>query len=200
MTRAFWLFSKNSNSGSTNENSPTLPSGLSGKWTNPGDIVRLKTVAGHEHLMIGGYAVANDELADGHYHLVAKINDNWQQITQMGTTHTHPLDLSLSGEIIPDWFLLFYVGPNSDYDLIDAHAQCLIVVECPIGADDLIGEMESVKWTAAEQSWWTDKILVLLGIELPSAIDRGKRLISLFLGCFLSRPILDERGYRYSSV
>ncbi len=200
MARAFWLFSKNKGDGSAeNPSAPTLPVGLTGKWTNPGDIVRLQTAAGHEHLLLGGYAVVNDEMADAHYHLVAKINGDWIQITQGAASHDHPLDLSPAGDIIPDWFMLFYVGPNADAVAINAHPQCHIIVECPIDEDGVIGPMDNKLWTAGQLATWHSRVLSLLGVDMPPQVNRGRRLVAIFLGCFLSRPILDETGYRYTS-
>ena len=38
----------------------------------------------------------------------------------------------------------------------------------------------------------------ILGIELPVEVDRGKRLVQIFLGALLSRHTSNERGYRFS--
>lgn len=201
MAKAFWLFSENDGG------KPHLPVGFGGRTTCPGDIIRLQTAYDHKHLLVGGYAVADDNLigetGEGHTHLVVKVNDTWQQVTRGTTSHDHPLNES-GGNLIPDYFLLFVVCSNADAAAIASEAGCYPVVEAEVTVSEdggiSIGALDSTQWTAWQQTMWESRMLNILGVQLPSEIDRGKRLVKLFLGALLSRQTGEERGYRYGSL
>lgn len=205
--KAFWTFAVNDGDGSSdNPNRPHLPAGFGGKMTCPGDIVRLQTTAGHLHLLVGGYAIADDnlvgEVGEGHTHLVVKLNDTWQQVTRGATSHDHPLN-EAGGTLIPDYFLLFVVCSDADAVAVAAEPGCYPVVEAAVTQDEeggiSVGALDNTLWTGAQQTTWEARMLNILGVQLPTEVDRGKRLVLVFLGALLSRQTSDERGYRYTS-
>ena len=55
-------------------------------------------------------------------------------------------------------------------------------------------------FTASDQGYADAQVLDFLGVELPTQVDRGKRLVQIFLGALLSRQSSDERGYRYGGL
>jgi len=196
--KAFWFFSKNANDGS-GDNEPSLPHGLSGEFrtVNPGDIYRLGTAAGHLHMLLGGFAIQDDNLAnDDHTHLVVKCDDEFHQVTRGAASHNHPLSLDDNGEMMQDWFLCFCRCENADAVLIKNHADCFPIVEAEMTQDDdgfwIIGDLDNEAWTAGEQSTWQTRCLSILGFELPAQIDRGCRLVQMFIGGLLSRPIEEK--------
>jgi len=207
MTKAFWTFSVNDGDGSgDNPNRPHLPGGFGGKMTCPGDTVRLGVAYGHKHLLVGGYAIADDNLigqtGEGHTHLVVKMGDAWHQVTRGAADHTHPLNIGAAGNLIPDYFLLFVVCSNADAAATASDPGCYPVVEAEVTEDEdgtSIGALDNTKWTEAEQTLWENRMLNILGIQLPPEIDRGKRLVLAFLGSLLSRQPGREKSYRYSS-
>ena len=210
MPKAGWLFAKNAGDGTEdNSNRPALPVGVGGKWTMPGDIIRLTGPVGpntHRHLLVGGIALADDNLdggvGEGHVHYVLKINDVWQQVTVDAPNHTHDLNIGAGNNIMPAWFMLFWAGSDADAALIAASADCHIIVQADVVEDEdgfSYGGLDNTAWTAGEQATWDARILDVLGIQLPAEVDRGKRLVQLFLGALLSRQSGDERGYRFGS-
>ena len=207
MTKSFWMFATNDGDGtSDNPNRPHLPAGFSGRTTNPGDVLRLGTAFDHKHLLIGGYAIADDNLigdaGGGHTHLVVKIGDTWHQVTRGAADHDHPLNVGAAGNLIPDFFLLFVVCSDADAVAIASEPGCFPVVEAEVTQTEdgiSIGALDNTQWTAGQQATWDTRILAVLGVQLPAEIDRGKRLVLAFLGSLLSRQTGDEREYRYSS-
>lgn len=206
MTKAFWTFSVNDGDGSSgNPNRPHLPAGFGGKTTCPGDIIRLQTTHGHKHLLVGGYAIADDNLigqtGEGHTHLVVKVGDTWRQVTRGAANHTHPLNISMAGNPIPDYFLWFVVCSNAVAAAIASEPGCYPVVEAQVAEGEegiSIGALDNTPWTGAEQTLWESRMLNFLGVQLPPEIDRGKRLVLAFLGSLLSRQTGEEKAYRYS--
>jgi len=211
MARAFWMFATNAGDGTDeNANRPALPDGVGGKWTMPGDVIRLTGPDGpnaHRHLLVGGIALADDNLdggvGEGHVHYVLKLNDDWHQVTVGAPDHTHDLNIGAGGNLCPDWFMLFWAGSDADAALIAADADCLIIVQAEVAQDDdghwSYGGLDDTPWDIAEQALWEARILDVLGVQLPAEVDRGKRLVQLFLGALLSRQSGDERGYRFAS-
>lgn len=210
MARAGWLFARNAGNGTDeNPNRPALPAGVGGKWTMPGDIIRLTgpVASPHRHLLTGGVALQDDNLAggagDGHVHYVLKVNDAWQQVTVGAASHTHTLNTGPNDNLIPDWFMLFWAGSDADAAAIVADADCHIIVEADVTLDEdqnwVIGDLDNTQWTGGEQTTWEARMLSILGVQLPAEVDRGKRLVQIFLGALLSRQSNDERGYRFSS-
>jgi len=61
-----------------------------------------------------------------------------------------------------------------------------------------IGDIDTTVWTSAQRTTWETRCLDVLGVMLPVEVDRGKRLVQIFLGCLLSRQTDHERGYRFS--
>jgi hypothetical protein len=62
----------------------------------------------------------------------------------------------------------------------------------------IIGDLLDT-WATHDTTWWKAAILDMLGVQMPDEVDRGKRLVLLFLGALLSRQTGDERGYRFAS-
>lgn len=211
MATAFWLFATNAGDGSEdNANRPALPVTVGGKWTSPGDIVRLTGPAGpnaHVHLLVGGVALPDDNLAglagEGHRHYVVNINGNWAQVTVGTTNHTHTLNIGASGQPVPDYFMLFWAGSDAHAATIAGDANCFPIVEAAMTQDGdgnwNIGDLDGTVWTGGLQTTWETRCLNILGVQLPSQVDRGERLVRLFLGALLSRQTGDDKGYRYTS-
>lgn len=205
MSKAGWLFSKNAGTGT--EEDPNRPSldAVGGRWTSPGDIIRLTGPSGpnaHHHLLVGGIGSADDNLVgeagEGHKHYVLKINDVWQQVTVGATDHTHILKIGEGDNLIPEWYMVFWAGSDADAATLVADADNHIIVEGVLDEDDNIGDLVDTPWTQQEQDTWDARILTILGIQLPEEVDRGKRLVQIFLGALLSRHTSEERGYRFS--
>jgi hypothetical protein len=205
--KAFWMFSRNAGDGTEdNPNRPALPD-VGGKWTCPGDVLRLTgpPASPHQHLLVGGIALADDNLdglpGDGHVHYVLRIDDTWHQVTVGTTDHTHDLNIGANNQLVPDWFMLFWAGSDPDANAIYASADCYVIVEAEIvfDAEDNVsyGSLDDTQWSAGEQTLWDARMLNVLGIQLPAECDRGKRLVQLFLGALLSRQTGDERGWRF---
>ena len=206
MPKAFWMFATATVVDGVAK--PALPLN-SGQGTIPGEIIRLTGPAGpnaHRHLLVGGIALADDNLdgftGEGHVHYVLKINDAWQQVTVDAPAHTHDLNVGANDNLVPDFFLLFWAGSNADAATIAGSPTCFPVVEAEMSQDDednwSIGDLLD-GWASEDTAWWQAKMLDVLGVQMPAEIDRGKRLVQLFLGALLSRQSGDERGYRFSS-
>ena len=201
MAKAFWLFSKNAGDGSDgNANRPSLdPYG--GRWTSPGDIIRFTGPIGpndHTHLLVGGIALADDNVGDGHRHYFVQINDNWHQVTVGAPNHTHDYSQAANGNPIPDYYMVFWHGSNADAVAINASPDNFPIVEAIIDEEGGIGDLDNTVWDAGDLAAWQARALSILGVELPDEVDRGKRLVQLFLGALLSRQSGDDRGYRFS--
>lgn len=197
MAKAFWFFSKNTNDGIGN-NAPSLPAGLSAdfRMVVPGDIYRLGTAFGHLHLLIGGFAIQDDNLiGDDHTHLVVNIRKTYLQLTRSAVEHDHPLSLDVGGNLMQDWFLCFCYCSNANAVLIANHVNCFPIVEAEI-IDGEIGDLDNTPWDAGELSTWEVRLLNVLGFALPDDVDRGERLVQLFIGSLISRPV-DERYVRF---
>ena len=196
--KAFWLFARNENG------APALPAGHGGRHTNPLDIVRMTGgPAGgeHTHLLLGGFALADANLQDlpgaYHTHLVVNANAGYVQVTENGTYHTHDLPLDAGGNLSPDWFLLFWHGPDAGAAAIAASSDCFPIVEAAIGPEGDVGALDNTPWTAQEANTWQTRCLNLLGFALPAQVDRGKRLVRIFAGALLARPG-NERALRFN--
>jgi hypothetical protein len=204
MAKAFWLFSKNAGDGSEeNINRPSLD-GIGGRWTSPGDLVRFTgpAAAPHVHLLVGGIALPDDNLGVGHRHYFVKVGESWQQVTVGGVGHSHDIRQATNGDPIPDWYLVFWHGSNAEAAAIAADSDNHPLVEASILEDGSVGELVSEPWSVEERVVWESRALALLGLELPAEVDRGSRMLKLFLGALLSRQTGDqtgdERGYRFS--
>jgi hypothetical protein len=207
MAKAFWLFAKSTGDGTADDPiRPALPH-VGGKWTSPGDVIRLTGPTGndHRHLLVGGIALADDNLdgqaGDGHVHYVVKAAGQWVQVTVDAPNHTHDLNVDANGNLLPDYFLLFWTGPDADAVTIANDAQCFPIVEANVVEGDEGVSIGALKdgWATEDTAWWHAKILQILGVQLPTEVDRGKRLVRLFLGALLSRQTGDEIGYRFRS-
>ena len=205
MTKAFWLFAKRKQVDGVNM--PDLPAVSTGfRMTCPGDITRTGVTASHRHLMLGGFAIADDnligEVGEGHTHIIGNLNGSWSQITRGATPHTHPLPVDeVSGSLLPDYYMLFVVCSDADMVAIAAHPGCYPIVEADITQLDdglQIGDLVTTPWTPGEVTLWRARCLNVLGFSLPAEVDRGKRLVAVFLGSLLSRQT-NETGLRYQS-
>ena len=200
--KAFWLFSTNAGDGSEDDpNRPALPAGVGGRWTCPGDVIRLTgSPVPHTHLLVGGVALPDDNLGDGHRHYVVKVAGSWQQLTVGATSHTHTLNLNAAGGLNPDYFLLFWAGSDANAAAIASDPNCYPVAEASVVSDGeggwTIDDLDNTQWTSAQQSTWESRMLDVLGVQLPSQVDRGARLVKLFLGVLLSRQADNETAYR----
>ena len=199
MTKAFWFFSRNTNDGSQTVNSPSLPeiTDTDFRIVVPCDIYKLGEIANHEHLLIGGFALQNDELGDGHTHLCARLGEDYTQITRGATPHTHPLITDPLGNLVQSWFLCFCKCSDAIALQIAAHPDCYPVVAATIDQDGGIGELDNEPWSAGDLATWQTRCLNLLGFALPPQIDRGKRLVQLFVNCLATRQA-DERALRFT--
>lgn len=212
MPKAFWLFAEHEGDGSEGDpHRAHLPGSFSGRMTCPGDIVRLgDAVVGpnHGHLLVGGIGLPDDNLTgDGasHRHYVVKVGDSWQQVTVGATSHDHELPVGLQGELVPDYYMLFVGCSNADAVDIVADGQCFPIVEAevtedapPGGVGDwVIGALDNTPWSVEDKETWDARVLGVLRTYLPADIDRGRRLVVLFLGALLNSNPGEERGYRY---
>ena len=203
--KSFWLFAKQTGDGSEGDASrPDLPE-AGQRWTSPGDVVRLTgpVASPHRHLLVGGIALPDDNLGDGHRHYVLRLdNGNWAQVTEGAVNHTHTLRINVAGRLLPDYFMLFWSGSDADAVAIANHPGCYPIVEAEMSQDDdgnwSVGDLDTTAWTAGQRTTWENRCLDVLGIQLPPEVDRGKRLVQIFLGCLLSRQTDHERGYRFS--
>lgn len=196
MARAGWLFSKAIGTGAAGDDiRPSLADLVGGKWTSPGDVISLRGPAAqpHNHLLVGGVALPDDFVGDGHKHFVLFINGQWQQVTVGAQDHTHTLDLASNGRLMPDYFLVFWEGSDAEAAVLNADPDNYLVVEADVNTRVL----DNTQWTAQEQITWETRILNLLGVQLPAEVDRGKRLVQLFLGALLSRQTDNEEAYRF---
>ena len=213
MVKASWILASNVGDGcEESPNRPGLPVGVGGRTQVYGDLTRLTGPAAqpHRHLLIGGIALQDDNLdgapvGDGHVHYVVKVGENYTQLTVDAPAHTHDLSLSANGNLIPDYFLFFWVGSDADAVTIINSATCFPLVQCEVTANDEggynIGAMLN-DWASHDTAWWQTKMLDVLGVQLPEEIDRGKRLVLLLLGALMARQVSEdnEPGYRYRSV
>jgi len=206
MPKAFWLFSEHEGDGMDESHKPHLPATFSGRGTCPGDIVRLgDAVVGpnHRHLLVGGIALPDDNLTGtgaSHRHYVVKVNTSWQQVTVGATAHDHELPVGLQGELVPEYYMLFVGCSNVDAADIEADPQCFPIVEAEVteeAGEWSIGQLDSTPWTPEERTTWDTRVPSVLRTYLPGEIDRGKRLVLLFLGVLLNSNPGDESGYRY---
>lgn len=203
--KAFWTFAQRIQD-ADGVNKPDLPN-VQCRWTSPGDLIRTGVTAGHRHLVVGGFALADDNLigqaGEGHTHIVARLGDQWQQVTRGASHHAQPLpECPSTGALLPDYYMLFVVCSDAGALQIAAHPGCYPIVEADVtevedGLD--IGDLDYTAWDAGDLATWQARCLSVLGFELPSEIDRGKRLVVTFLGALLSRSSASEKGLRYTA-
>lgn len=205
--RAFWLFSKNSWTQLGDDSGPSLGS-APGKYVVPGDITLLEGPVGNEHVhtLVGGIALPDDSLEGGvgeyHRHYVVQNQPGqWVQVTVGATAHTHTFQQGFSGEPIPQWFLVFWAGSDASASTLLAMPENEHIVEAVIAQNNGKWEvlsLDNTQWTAPEQTAWNNRLLNLMGITMPPGVDRGQRLVKLFLGVLISRSNIDERFYRFA--
>ena len=92
----------------------------------------------------------------------------------------------------------FWAGSNSDAAAINSSPDNFPIVEAAIDGEGAIGDLDSTPWDAGDLTLWQTRVLNILGVQMPDEVDRGSRLVKLFLGSLLSRQSGDERGYRFS--
>lgn len=195
-------------------NVPDIPN--VGSYVNPLYLYVI-TGSGHKHTLIGGHAVrdANLELqTEGdHTHIVIRLAaGQWIQriMPESYDTgdggHQHDLEL-VNGEISPDWYILFWKGTDAEADQILAHSGVNWLVDAEITTEQVgnppqevttIGELINVQWTQEEQDQKIAQFLSVLGLNLHSDIDSGKRLIQYFCGTFLATAGQQEISLRYT--
>lgn len=198
--KAGWIFVKNNGN-----NEPNLPS-VGGTWTNPCEI---HTITGgpsgfeHTHLLIGGIAQPSSDRAgeadELHRHYVIPFGSGYYQETLNATSHTHDLNL-VNGVLSPQWYLIFWYGSNADAVIINGDTNCIIAVEADVTADPeggyFIGDLDDTDWTTAERDLWETRVDSVLGIELPTVVTNGKRLVAFFVGALVGRPSQTEKSLR----
>lgn len=200
--RAGWIFCPNDG-----DNNPDLPAGVGGSLVNPLDIVRLTGgPAGneHDHLLVGGIAINSDQVGIFHEHIVGHFGTQWIQITRPDSVaaHTHDLPTDANGNLQPQWFLAFWKGSDADAAMIASSETCYVACEATITEQDgqiVIGDLDNTPWDAGELTTWRTRMLNVLGIDLPDQVDRGSRLVALFVGSLLSRGGQPERALRFTS-
>jgi len=159
-------------------------------------------------LLVGGIALPDDNLigaaGEGHRHYVVKLGESYTQVTVGAPNHQHTLSLNAAGNLRPDFFLLFWAGSNADAVTIASDPNCWPIVQAAMSQDDegnwIIGVLDNTQWDAGDQATWDARVLDFLGVEIPAQVDRGKRLVQVFLGALLSRQTSDERDYRYGGL
>ena len=202
MTKAGWIFAQNGGSGT-----PALPDGVGGRYVNPLDIVRITDGPSgqeHTHLLCGAAALNSDQIGVFHEHIVVNVGGSWVQLTRpdIVQTHTHTLPLDALGNLTPDWFLLFWSGSDADASAIIADAGCLLACEAEVSEVDgqtVIGELDATPWTTGQRTTWETRILSVLGLDLPVQVDRGSRLVALFVGLLQTRANQPEMALRFTS-
>ena len=202
MAKSFWLFANQTGGGVDGDKSmPDIPLG---RATCPGEIIRMTgpVASPHRHLLVGGIGLPDDNLGDGHRHYVLRLdNGNWAQVTEGATNHNHTLSLNANGALLPDYYMLFVTCSDAGAVTIANHPGCFPIVEAEMSQDDegqwSIGGLDDTAWTAGQHTTWDARCLDVLGVQLPAEVDRGKRLVQIFLGCLLSRQTDHERGYRF---
>lgn len=200
--KAGWIFAQNDGTGT-----PALPAGVGGRYTNPLDIVRITGGPSgneHTHLLVGSVALISDQIGIVHEHVITNVTGSWVQLTRPDSVpaHTHTLPLDGYGNLMQDWFLLFWAGSDADAAAIIADANCPIACQAEVSEVDgqtVIGELEDTPWTAGERTAWEVQMLSVLGLELPAIVDRGKRLVQLFCGLLLSRGNQPEMALRFTA-
>lgn len=207
--RAFWLFSQNVGTG--DDSDPVRPDldGINGRWTCPGDILRMTgpVASPHVHLLVGGVALPDDNL-DGltgsrHFHYLVYNGTSWYQTTvdNVGSTpaHTHTYSIAANNRPIPDYLLTFWGGSNSQADALLDRPGNIHIVEAVLSGNQ-VASLDNTPWTAPQRTAWYNQILNILGIKLPTEVDRGKRVVMLFLGALNSRVADDDRNYRFDLI
>jgi len=187
--KAGWIFARNIGG------EPQLPAGVGGRTTNPLDITRITGgPAGneHTHLLCGALAINSDQIGVMHEHFVV----GGVQVTRPDSVPTH--DHDLPADMAPDWFLLFWAGSDADAAAIVADPQCYIACQAEV-TEDGIGDLIDTPWNAGELAWWRAAMLDVLGLALPVQVDRGKRLVMLFVGLLLARGNQTEIALRFTS-
>jgi len=203
--RAFWLFSPNIGAGTeASPNRPNLDS-VGGRWVAPGDMIILEGPVGneHTHLFLGGITMA-DESQDGiagsrHYHYLIYNGTNWVQTTvdNIGSTpdHTHTFSTAPNGFPIPDYYLVFWAGSDSEATSLLALSGNTLIVEAVQNGSEIVG-LDNTPWTGPQQTNWYNQVLNFLGLKIPPEVDRGRRLVLMLLGMLDSRAVQDEHAYR----
>jgi len=194
MVKVFWLFAARDGSGTDGDPyRPHLPPGVGGRWTCPGDVRRLTgpTAAPHVHLLAGGIALPDDNLAgqtgEGHHHYLVE----GVLVTVNGPEHSHDIDAA------PAFYLLHWGGADSDAVAIAQDGQCYPVVENDVTVDDSGTHVGALKdgWATGDAEIWASRMLNMLGVSMPVEVDSGRRLVKLFLGALLSRVTSDVQVY-----
>jgi hypothetical protein len=198
--KAGWVFARDD--GGT----PSLPDGIGGRYVNPLDIVRITGgPAGneHTHLLVGSLAMHSDQIGVFHEHFVTDVTGQWVQLTLPDSVTEHDHDLPLvDGILSPDWFLLFWAGSDADAAVIASDADCYIACQAEIvevDGESVIGALVDEQWAAEERATWEARIENVLGLALPTEIDRGKRLVQFFVGLLLARGNQPEIALRFTS-
>jgi hypothetical protein len=199
MMKACWLFSRRTGTGSDQDPFRPLLDAVGGRWTSPGDIIKLTgpAAAPHQHLLVGGIALPDDSLGDGHRHYLLKIGETWRQLTVGAAEHSHEYTSRL-GVPVADWYLVFWAGSDEDAAVLEADPDNFPIVYADVDDNEqAIGSLDSTPWEAAEKAFWSDRALNVLGLQIPDEVDRGKRLVLLFLGALLSRQAHNESNFRF---
>lgn len=174
---------------------PVLPSLV---VINPLDINRLPAGAGaaaHLHVIVGNIALMSDQAGGDHEHFVSDAG--LTILRGAATAHTH------ANPGAPDFFMCFVRCSDADFvTLTGATNNIKPVVMVAIDAAGITGLMDDIPWSEADpldynrRTFWATRSLNILGITLPAAVDRGKRLWLMLAGMFQARRPADDRGLR----
>lgn len=201
--KAAWFIVNNKN----NAGEPDLPDSVGGSFVNPLNIYVI-TGAQHRHTLVGGNALKDANLSGQaaanryHTHTVVRLDSgNWFQDIDPdeATSHTHDLALDANGELIPDFFMVFWKGSDFDYDQILSWAGVIHLADAEIDGDQ-IGDLIADPWTQPEEDNIRSKFMSVLGIDLPSQVNGGKRLVQYICPAMLARAGQNERSLRFTTV
>ena len=198
MTKAFWTIVPNDTS-VPNENKPNIPALPSVEIRSvPGDLWILPEGSGaaaHRHLVIGSLAAPSFQITSKHTHITFQRGAfSYQRlIHETEAQHTHP-------NPVLAFFMCFVMCSDADYTTLTSAPYNIRAVAhaviATVDGQEVIGDLETTAWTTAQRNAWANAVLTNLGIQLPTEIDRGNRLIAFLLEMALARRNDNERGLR----
>lgn len=153
----------------------------------------------HQHTLLGGFGLPSNGAPVGyesHWHELIERGAFRQVITHGAPDHDH--------EAARPWHMAFVFCTDAYAAELVASADTHIAAEAEVtegeGGGYAIGDLDDTLWTPSERTTWEGRISAVLGLDLPSVVDRPCRLVWWLLGALLARRTSNEVGYRMQNA
>jgi len=152
----------------------------------------------HTHTLIGSFGLPSNNAPSGyenHWHELIERGAFRQMITHGAPDHDH--------EAERPWHLAFVWCSDAYASTLASSDDVYIAAQAEVTEQDssyTIGELDDTQWTAGERSTWEARIGAVLGLDLPTVVDRPCRLVWWLLGALLARNTSNEQAFRMTSA